>query len=51
MFIVVFLRLSTTVESDNDQPSFVSKSQIHKDIRCVELDFVAANQNPDRYID
>ena len=36
------------VESQDDQPSFVSNTQIHKEIRCVCALFVAANQRRDR---
>ena len=32
---------SPAVESGNDQPSFASSTQIHKEIRCVELEVVA----------
>ena len=36
------------VESQDDQPSSVSNTQIHKEIRCVCALFVAANQGRDR---
>ena len=39
---------STAEESASDQPSFVSSTQIHKEIRCVELDFVVANQKREK---
>ena len=35
-------------ESQDDQPSSVSNTQIHKEIRCVCALFVAANQRRDR---
>ena len=41
-------RIGHRSKSENDRPSCVSSTQIHKEIQCVELDVVSTNQIRDR---
>ena len=40
----LLISMTMTVDSEKDQSLFVSNTQIHKEICCVEPNFVLANQ-------